>query len=184
MATLLISCEKQKTEAELVADFRSMDAFMRRTSFHYDSMQAMLNGVGQALIHRDDRALSYDAWKTSVTYRWNGDSTITMIQSKKTFPVGFRRETILHCGDSILLVHRFSTEPLGLGNREKITFLESVFYLAETGTIKHLARISYNARDLRDTVGFRKKPFADLTDDISHYYSMELTHSKNILTLN
>ena len=161
-----------------------MDAFLRRPSLHYDSLQKYLSGMQEAFVNHEGKELAYDRWKTSVTYRWNGDSSITMIQAWKKYPVGFSRETIIHTGDSVLFVHRFSTEPLGLGNREKITFLESIFYLTEVGTIKHLARISYNVKDLADTIAFRKKPFADLRDDVSHYYSLELAHSRNILTLN
>lgn len=184
-ATLLIfSCEKKRTEVDLAKDIRDMDTFLRRPSFHYDSLEAFITNMQETLIHDEQKELSYDAWKTSVTYRWNADSSIVMIEARKVYPVGFSRETIVHTGDSILFVHRFSTEPLGLGNRDRPTLLESIFYLTEMGTIKHLARISYNIRDLSDTVAFRKKPFADLTDDVSHYYSLELNHSKNILTLN
>lgn len=62
--------------------------------------------------------------------------------------------------------------------------MESIYYLTEFGTIKHLARISYRERDLADTIALRKKPFADLNDGVSHYYYLELNHSRNILTLN
>jgi hypothetical protein len=178
------SCEKKRTEANLKTDLTSLDMFLRNRPFHYDSMKIYLAHIAEAFVHRESRELSYDAWKTSVTWKWNTDSPITMIHAKKFFPVGFSREMILHSGDSTLFVHRFSTQPLGAGNKTQLTFLESVFYLAETGTLKHLARISYRPRSLKDTVAFRKKPFADLTDDISHYYSLELDHSKHILTLN
>lgn len=179
-----VSCEKKKTEADLVADFRNMDNLLRRGTFRYDSMKWYLSSLREGFVNHTHKELAYDAWKTNVTYRWTTDSSTVLIYANKRYPVGFSRELIVHSGDSVLFVHRFSTEPLGLYNKKDFSFLESVYYLTERGTIRHLARISYREKDLADTIAFRKKPFAELTDDVSHYYSLELNHSRNILTLN
>ncbi|HET9487584.1 MAG TPA: hypothetical protein VFO54_09120 [Chryseosolibacter sp.] len=183
-STFLLSCEKKKDEAHLLNDFRNFDGFLRFRPFQYDSMKIYLAKVDHGFDHSASKELSYESWKTSVAYKWNADSSLTRINSLKHFPIGFSREVIIHSGDSILFIHRFSTQPLGMQRHEDYTFLESIYYLTEFGTIKHLARISYRERDLQDTIAFRKKPFADLTDDVSHFYSLELNYSKNILTLN
>ena len=183
-STFLLSCEKKKDEAQLLNDFRNFDGFLRFRPFQYDSMKNYLAKVDHGFDHSASKELIYESWKTSVTYKWNADSSLTRINSLKHFPIGFSREVIIHSGDSILFIHRLSTQPLGMQRHEDYTFLESIYYLTEFGTIKHLARISYRERDLQDTIAFRKKPFADLTDDVSHFYSLELNYSKNILTLN
>jgi len=176
----LTSCKKEKSEADLGKDFGTLDSFMRKPKFFYDSLKPYLAEIEADLVHADTKRTSYDRWTTTVDYKWNSDSTITWIRAYKTYPIGFSREIFIHCGDSILFLHRFSTEPLGLENREDFSFLESVFYLRDTGTIKHLARISYREDYLKDTVEFRNKPFTDLTDDVTHYYSLELNYSRNI----
>lgn len=182
-ALLLNGCKK-KSDTALVRDFRKMDAFLRSGDFDYDSMkiyEAMLN---ENLVHSLTKELRYEERKATVNYQWNADSTIVLLRTHKVFPKGFNRELIAHVGDSILFVHRFSTEPLGLESKDNFTFLEAVFYLTPSGTIKHLARIAYRQSHLEDTIAFRKKPLVDLTDDISFYYPGELDHSRNILSLN
>lgn len=144
----------------------------------------LLEAINESFNHFEKKELSYDKWNTAVTYKWNADSSVVMVLSNKRLAQGFRRETFLHLGDSVMFVHRFSTEPLGLGNTRNYSFLESIYYLEDVGTIKYLARISYRELDLADTIAFRKKPFADLADDTSHYYSLEVQNSRNILTLN
>jgi hypothetical protein len=183
-ALLLNSCKKVKSDATLANDFRKMDSFLRRDSYRYDSMNFYLGKIGENFVHWQKKELTFEERKATVEYRWNSDSSLTMLNAHKVFDKGFNRELIIHAGDSILFIHRFSTEPLGRESRERYTFLEEVFYLTVTGTIKHLARISYRQADLRDTIAFRKKPFADLNDKISHYYSLELNHSQHVLTLN
>ena len=177
----LISCKKEKSEADLSSDLERVDTFLRKQRFDYDSLQTYLAEIQGNFIHIETRHKGYEAWNTTVDYKWNSDSSVTLVNAYKTYPIGFSRETIIHARDSILLVHRFSTEPLGLENRKDFTFLESVLYLAPGGTIKHLARISYREKDLQDTIKFRKKPFTDLTDEISHYYSLELNYCRHIL---
>lgn len=157
---------------------------MRNSPFTCDSLRTYVGEIEKGFLHTETRRAGYDAWSTTVRYNWNSDSTITLINAYKTYPKGFSRETVIHSGDSILFLHRFSTEPLGRQSREYYTFLESVYYLTPTGTIKHFDRISYRERHLKDTVMFRKKPFADMTDNISHYYSLELNYSRNILGTN
>ena len=147
-------------------------------------MMILLKHINESFNHLEKKELSYDKWRTSVTYKWNADSSVAMVASNKTLAKGFRREVFLHVGDTVMFVHRFSTEPLGLGNTRNYSFLESIYYLEDVGTIKYLARISYRELDLADTIAFRKKPFADLTDNTSHYYSLEVQNSQNILTLN
>ncbi len=183
-ALLVTSCKIKKSETALVEDFRNMDTFFRTRPFRYDSMKILVARVAGNFVHAEDKKLTYDARKATVSYQWNSDSSITFLNANKIFHKGFSREVIIHAGDSILFIHRFSTEPLGTESRENFTFLEEIFYMTDTGIIKHLARISYRQKDLKDTLAFRKKPFADLTDDISHYYSLELSHSRNILSLN
>ena len=177
----IVSCNKKKSEADLSRDMEKVDAFLRKQSFDYDSLQNYLTDIQENFIHSEKKHKGYEAWNTTVDYKWNSDSSITWVNAYKTYPIGFSREKIIHSRDSILLVHRFSTEPLGLDNRKDFTFLESVLYLAPGGTIKHLARISYREKNLKDTIEFRKKPFTDLTDDISHYYSLELNYSQHIM---
>jgi hypothetical protein len=184
LALFLGSCKKEKSETELDRDFRRLDAFLRTRQFDYDSLKIYLHKIEENLIHAEDKQVSYEVWKTLVSYKWNSDSSLVFIYASKTFPVGFSREVIIHSGDSVLFIHRFSTEPLGLQNRVDYTFLESIYYLAEMRTLKHLDRIEYLKRDLKDTIAFRNKLFADLTDSGSNYYSQELNHSRNILTLN
>lgn len=161
-----------------------MDSFLRTRPFRYDSMNILLARAGENFVHEQRREINFEERRAVVEYRWNSDSSITLIKSHKVFRKGFNREAIVHAGDSILFVHRFSTEPLGLENSDQYTFLEQIFYLTPTGTIKHLERVSYREPELKDTLAFRKKPFADLTDNISHYYSLELNHCRNMLTLN
>lgn len=161
-----------------------MDSFLRSTAFQYDSLQMYEAKVAENFVHSVTKELSYEERKAMVVYRWNTDSSVVFLHAHKIFRKGFNRELIVHAGDSILFIHRFSTEPLGTESREKFTFLEEIFYITPVGTIKHLARISYKEEDLADTVAFRKKPFADLADKISFYYPLELNHSRNILTLN
>ena len=181
-AVMVTCCKPEKTEGDLVKDFRKLDGFLRRDQFTYDSLLTLMEELQKGFGHSDTKHSGYDAWNRTVYYKWNSDSTLALINAHKTYPKGFSRETIIHSGDSILFLHRFSTEPLGLQNRENFTFLESVFYLTPTGTVKHLARIRYNQRELEDTIAFRTKPFADLTDDISHYYSLELNYSRTIFS--
>jgi hypothetical protein len=183
-ALFLNACKKEKSDATLAKDFRNMDSFLRSDSYQYDSMNFCIAKIAGNFVHWQKKELSLDERKATVEYRWNSDSSLTMLNAHKIFDKGFNREVIMHAGDSILFIHRFSTEPLGLETRERYTFLEEIFYMTVTGTIKHLARISYRQDDLRDTIAFRKKPFADLNDNISHYYSLELNHSQHILTLN
>jgi hypothetical protein len=183
-ALLLNSCKKEKNDKALASHFRKMDSFLRGESFHYDSMNFYLATIAGNFVNGDEKELSFEQRRASVQYLWNSDSSITMLNAHKIFDKGFNREAIIHAGDSILFVYRFSTEPLGLESRQRFTFLEEVFYMTMMGTIKHLARISYRETNLQDTIAFRKKPFADLKDNISHFYSLELNHSQNILTLN
>jgi hypothetical protein len=136
------------------------------------------------LVHSLTKELQYEERKATVNYQWNADSTIVLLRTHKVFKKGFNREVIVHAGDSILFVHRFSTEPLGLESKDNFTFLEAVFYVTPSGSIRHLARISYRQSHLADTIAFRKRPLVDLTDDISFYYPGELNHSRNILSLN
>jgi hypothetical protein len=158
-----------------------LDTFLRKPGFNYDSLKTYLAEIQEEFVSSERKHKGYEVWNTTVDFKWNSDSSITLLNVYKTYPIGFSRETIIHSRDSILLVHRFSTEPVGLENREDFTFLESVLYLSERGTIRHLARISSREDYLKDTIEFRKKPFTELTDDISHYYSLELNYSKNIL---
>ena len=181
---LVFSCAKEETENNLARDFQELDAFLRDEPFHYESLKDYLASVSEGLIHSEKKHMGYEKKKTAVHYQWNSDSSLILINSYKSFAKGFSREEILHAGDSILFIHRFSTEPLSLENPEDYTFLESIYYLAETGTLRHLSRIEYNMRDLSDTVAFRRKPFTEIADNISHYYSLELNYSKNIFTLN
>ena len=177
----LASCNKKKREADLSTDLGKVDQFLRRGTFDYDSLLTYVAALRDNFTHAERKQKAYEVWHTTVDYKWNADSSIILVNAYKTYPIGFSRETIIHVRDSLLLVHRFSTEPLGMENRDDFTFLESVLYLAPGGTIKHLARISYREKNLNDTVTFRKKPFTDLTDNISHYYSLELNYSQNIM---
>lgn len=181
---MLSGCGKKKSETTLLNDFRKMDLFLRAAPFRYDSMQMYEAKLAENFVHSASKELRYEQRKATVDFLWNTDRSLVLLKSHKIFRKGFNREVIVHAGDSILFIHRFSTEPLGLENRENFTFLEEIFYITASGTIKHLARISYRERDLADTVAFRKKPLVDLADKISFYYSLELAHSRNILTLN
>ena len=183
-AVILTACKTGSRDLLVAERFRALDRILRQQNFRYDSMRICLREIEKDFIHTETKHTGFEARTSTVRYLWNADSTITMIRSRKTFPVGFNREVIIHAGDSILFIHRFSTEPLGMANKSTYTLLESVYYLNEVRTIRHLDRIDYNVRDLNDTIEFRKKPFANLADDISHYYSMELNYSKNILGLN
>lgn len=147
-------------------------------------MKFFLREINRSFRNGDSKELSYDKWKTSVVYKWNADSSLVLVVSNKALPHGFRREVFLHAGDSVMFVHRFSTEPLGMGNTSDYSFLESIFYLEDVGTVKYLARISYRVHHLVDTLSFQRKPFADLSDNTSHYYSLELQNSQDILRLN
>lgn len=147
-------------------------------------MKFLLSGVNTSFANAENKTLELNHWKTSVTYKWNADSSLVLVVSNKDLAHGFRREVFLHSGDTLMFVYRFSTEPLGMGNTLDYSFLESVYYLEDVGTVKYLARISYREHYLADTIAFRRKPFADVTDRTTHYYSLEVQNSQNILRLN
>lgn len=168
----------------LIKDFRRLDTFLRNPEFSYDNLCAYLVRIEENFIYDQNKQLSQGNWRTSVTYKWNSDSSLVFIYANKSFPVGFSREKIIHSGDSVLLVYRFSTEPLGSRTRDDYTFLESVYYLRHAGTIKHLDRIAHWKSQLKDTIAFRKKPFTDFTANALHNYSFELKHCEEILRLN
>ena len=190
LAVLGSSCNKKASPPEVepirrpVEAFKLFETYLRTFPFNLDSMQLLLSGLKNNLALSTIKKISFEALSTTVNYRWDPDSSITVVSARKNFPRGFSREEIVHAGDTVLIIHRFSTEPLDIENPEDYTFLESVLILKPTGTIRHLTRIEYQQLDLRDTISFQQMPFSDLTDDVHHYYSTELTYSRNIFRIN
>jgi hypothetical protein len=180
---LFHSCKREKAVVDPGGEFSHLDTYLRTRPFNPDSLQHYISAIEEELLHSERKQMGYGKKHTTVHYKWNADSSMTLIRAYKTFSKGFSREVILHSGDTLLLVHRFSTEPLSLGSDDH-TFLESVYYLERPGTIRHLSRIEYDMKDLRDTIPFQQKAFTDLTDNISRYYSVELNYSTNIFSIN
>lgn len=178
---LLAVCQPKESIHRPADAFGALDSVLRHQPFEFESMLSQLRVLSENLPHSETRETSYDAWRTKVNYRWNADSSLVMIQAYKGVPKGFSREVMVHAGDSILFVYRFSTTPLAIENREDHTFLEVIRYLRPNGTLMHLSRIAYDQKDLADTTSFFQQPLYDLTDNIHHFYSMELNHGRNIL---
>ncbi len=177
----LASCVKGKDEATLQDEVRQLAASLRSDQFSYETVLTYLLKIEENLVHSENRELAYGDWRTSISHKWNSDSSIILINVQKTLPVGFRREKIIRAGDSVLFVYRFSTEPLGPVKRDDYTFLESIYYFHDTTTIKHMDRVEHRRRNLRDTIAFRKKRFNDYSDSGFSDYFFELEHIRALL---
>jgi hypothetical protein len=165
MLTILITaCESKVDERGLNELILTFDKCLRNDQFDYDSALSQLAAIDKELNEKETRNSKHDYWETTVNYKWNSDSTITLIRSSKKFKKGFRREIMLNFKDSTLITYTFNTEPIGADNKEDYSFMETFEYAKRNKPIRNLTRVAWEQKVLADTMKFRETPFSDVTD--------------------
>jgi hypothetical protein len=169
-----------KSENTLAKTLLALDSTFRSSQLELAFVDEHLSSIDSLLGNSISKSFDNEQWETNAEFKSNQDSSIVLIHATKRHKHGFRRETILHFKDSILLIRRFEvlTEDPSVGYE----LLETLDYLSSSRNIKNLVKREYPTL-LSDTVNFKRLPFFPY-DGTMNQFQAELQYAVRIMNRN
>lgn len=104
---LACSLSEVNQRGTLKSKIVDMDNLMRHDTLNYTAMRSMVETIDSSLHRSDVKTFDNGLWSSVIRFKWNYDSSVVMIYAKKNYAKGFKREVLIHIGDSVLFLHRF-----------------------------------------------------------------------------
>jgi len=178
------SCSKtDRTTSDTVVDtvLIEFDNYLKSGLIDSDHIDNYINRIETNLVKLDKKKYQ-GQWTTRATFKFNSDSSVTLIKSDKTWRDGHKKEVIIHIGDSILFIKHFEVLTENQ-NPTGYELLEIIEYLTDRKNLVTLIRWEY-PKSLKDTIEFKREPYGHLDLGEKLDYLDKLNYARTIMEWN